>query len=78
MAAKKWIRLPGGVWKRWTKSHNDDRPGSGATGFGRQVPPHWYRNVLNRRERRRAARALYRGEAHAAHHVHPRVAQWYW
>src|SRR5581483_12171828 len=61
MAAKKWLRLPGGLVKRWKKSGGDDRP-SGAVD---QVPPHWYRNRLNRRERRRVFRAVHRGEAEA-------------
>jgi hypothetical protein len=78
MASTKWIRLPGGRWKRWKKSRTDDRPGSCTTCFARQVPPHWYRNVWNRRERRWTARALNRGEVHAGPHVHPRVAAWFW
>jgi hypothetical protein len=78
MASTKWVRLPGGRWKRWKKSRSDDRPGVATTWFVNQVPPHWYRNVMNRRERRRLARALFRGEAHAGPYVHPRVAAWHW
>ena len=74
MAAKKWLRLPGGRSKRWKKSRTDTRPDRTREG----VPPHWYRNTLNRRERRRVSRAVFRGEAEARPYVHPREAGWYW
>ena len=78
MASKKWTVLPGGRPKRWKKSRTDDRPGDCTTVFIHQVPPHGYRNLLNRRERRRARRALLRGEAIAHPWVHPREAAWFW
>ena len=78
MASKRWISVPGGRPQRWKKSRGDARPGWGTTRFGRQAPPHWYRTHLNRRERRRLARALGRGDAHAGPYIHPRVAAWYW
>jgi hypothetical protein len=78
MAAQKWLVLPGGQLKRWKKSRSDDRPGDGTTWFIRQVPPHGYRNTLNRRERRRAWRAVFAGDAHGGPYVHPREAGWFW
>jgi hypothetical protein len=72
---KKWKRLPGGQLKRWKKSRGDHRPG-GKHWLG--VPPHWHRNLLNRRERRRAVRALHHGAVHNRPYVHPREAGWYW
>jgi hypothetical protein len=78
MASKKWILVPGNRSKRWKKSRNDWRPGCGTTRFTKQVPPHWYRNELNRRERRRLYRALHRGQADHCFYVHPRTASWYW
>jgi hypothetical protein len=75
MAAEKWIAPSNGRIVRWRKSHTDDRPGS-STWLG--VPPHWYRNQFNRRERRRARRAIVHGDVQAAPYVHPRVAGWYW
>jgi hypothetical protein len=69
MASKKWIVLPGGRIKRWKRARTDVR---------QLVPPHWYRNRLNRRERRRSWRAVFRGDAHAYPYVHPREANWYW
>lgn len=73
MAKKKWMVLPGGRLKRWRKSMSEL-----GCRFTRQVPPRWYRNSLNRKERRRAARAIRRGEAHRNAYVHPREAAWYW
>lgn len=70
MATKKWIVLPGGRIKRWNRSRR-------SRGWG-GVPPHWYRNRLNRRERRRARKALKLGTAQAFPYVHPREAPWYW
>lgn len=78
MAVRKWAVLPGGRVKRWKKSRTDDRPGARTTWFARQVPPHWYRNALNRRERRRASRAILRGDADASPYLHPRAATWFW
>jgi hypothetical protein len=78
MAKKKWISVPGGRPKRWKKSRTDDRPGCGSTLFTNQVPPHWYRNLLNRRERRLAAHGTSRRETEARRYVHPRKAGWYW
>jgi hypothetical protein len=43
MARKKWIVIPGGRIKRWKKSESV----SGCW-FSRRVPPHWYRNHLDR------------------------------
>ena len=73
MARKKWIVIPGGRIKRWKKSESI----SGAD-FARQVPPHWYRNLLNRRERRRSKQALFRGKEDGHLYVHPREAGWFW
>jgi hypothetical protein len=78
MAAKKWLRLPGGRGKRWKKSRGDERPGWGTCRFDRWTPPHSYRNMLNRRDRRRAVRAVSRGDAEARPYVHPREAGWFW
>lgn len=69
MAAQKWIVLPGGRVKRWKRARTAKR---------QTVPPRWYRNRLNRRERRRAWHALFRGDAHAHPYLHPREASWYW
>lgn len=77
MATKKWIVLPGGRVKRWKKSRCEDRPGGWTSGYW-PCPPHWYRNSLNRKERRAARRSIRRGEETARFHVHPRVAPWYW
>ena len=78
MAVRKWTSVPGGRPKHWKKSRGDTRPGWATTQFGRQVPPHWYRNTLNRRERRRVFRAVARDEAERWPYVHPREAGWYW
>ncbi len=75
MAAEKWITRSDGRIVRWRKSHTDDRPGISTWP---PVPPHWYRNQLNRRERRRARGAIGNGEAQAAPYIHPRCADWYW
>jgi hypothetical protein len=74
MAATKWRKVPGGRLKRWKKSRGDERPSS----FIDNVPPHWYRNMLNRRERRRVSRAMHRGDPEAWTYVHPREAGWFW
>jgi hypothetical protein len=71
MASKKWMVLPGGRIKRWKQSrHSCD--------WISRVPPHWYRNHLNRKERRRAQHALHRDAEANRFFVHPRVASWYW
>lgn len=71
MAKKKWVVIPGGRIKRWKKSeHGCD--------WIDQVPPHWYRNYLNRKERRRSKQALFNGDECGFPHVHPREAAWYW
>ncbi|MDQ3798473.1 MAG: hypothetical protein M3384_03395 [Acidobacteriota bacterium] len=75
MAKKKWIVLPGGRIKRWKKTN--DKPKKyfwSANG----VPPHWYRNQLNRRERRKIKSAISKREAHRFPYIHPRIAGWYW
>ncbi len=69
MAARLWIRLPGGRLKRWTKGRTDKR---------HHVPPHEHRNMWNRIARRRLRQALLHGEAHAFPYVHQREAGWYW
>lgn len=71
MASKKWVVLPGGRIKRWKESRHGCR-------WISRVPPHWYRNHLNRTERRRARLALHRGVEADRFFVHPRVASWYW
>ena len=73
MARKKWVVIPGGRIKRWKKSESE----SGCW-FSHRVPPHWYRNHLNRRERRRSKQAMFRGREYGHPHVHPREAGWYW
>jgi hypothetical protein len=74
MAATKWREVPGGRLKRWKKSGGDARPMRYIEG----VPPHWYRNMLNRRERRRVFRAMHLGDPEARPYVHPREAGWFW
>jgi hypothetical protein len=74
MAATKWREVPGGRLKRWKKSHGDTRP----MRYIDNVPPRWYRNMLNRRERRRVSRAMHRGDVEARPYVHPREAGWFW
>ncbi len=73
MARKQWIVIPGGRIKRWKKIESE----SGAC-FARQVPPHWYRNYLDRKERRRSKEAMHNGSEYGFPHVHPREADWYW
>jgi hypothetical protein len=73
MAKKKWIAIPGGRIKRWKRSESE----SGCR-FAKKVPPHWYRNYLNRRERRRSLASIQKNECLAFHFVHPRTAGWYW
>jgi hypothetical protein len=70
MARRKWIMLPGGRIKR--------RKASACPNIWGGVPPHWYRNMLNRKERRRVRRALQRGEAERFPYIHPSGAGWYW
>lgn len=77
MAQRRWTVLPGGRVTRWKKSRGEWRPGGWPTGSW-PCPPHWYRNSLNRRERRAIREALYRGEANAAPYVHPTTAAWWW
>ena len=78
MASKKWLTLPGGRIKRWKKSRTEDRPGWGSSRFPHQVPPRWFRNLYNRKERRRCRGAASYGNAEARPYVHPREAAWYW
>jgi hypothetical protein len=73
MAKKKRFKLENGRLKRWKKSENE----SGCK-FGRQVPPHWYRNYLNRKERRKSRQAVGKNEAIAFPYIHPSTASWYW
>ena len=73
MARKEWVVIPGGRIKRWKKSESE----SGSC-FSRQVPPHWYRNHLNRKERRRSKQAMFRGREYGHPHVHSGEAGWYW
>lgn len=69
MARRIWIEDSNGKIKLWKKSK---RKTWGC------VPPHWYRNYLNRRERRKSKAALKKGRAHRFPYIHPRVASWYW
>jgi hypothetical protein len=71
MASKKWVTLPGGRVKRWKKSRTESPSWLG-------VPPRWYRNLFNRKERRRCREALGLGHAEPRLYVHPRKAVWYW
>lgn len=73
MARKKWVIIPGGRIKGWKKSESE----SGCW-FSHRVPPHWYRNHLNRKERRRSKQAMFRGREAGHPIVHPREAGWYW
>ena len=70
MAQRTWKILPGGRIKRWKGSSR------GSRWLG--VPPHWFRNSLNRRERRRTRAAIRLGRGEATPHVHPREAAWHW
>ena len=78
MASQKWRVRPGGRIVRYRKSRSDNRPGGCTTVFARQVPPHFFRNMFNRRERRRVRRSIGRGDAEPLPYVHPREAAWYW
>jgi hypothetical protein len=69
MAVRKWIVLPGGRIKRWKQARADNRA---------IVPPRWYRNHLNRRDRRLATRAIAHGMDQPYPHIHPHTAGWYW
>jgi hypothetical protein len=62
--------LPGGRLKKWRASRTPRTWGG--------VPPRWYRNVLNRKERRRLHRAIQNESAECHPYVHPREAPWYW
>jgi len=73
MARKKWIVIPGGRIMRWKKSESIS-----GTCFTRKVPPRWYRNHLNRRERRRSKQAMFLGRETGHPLVHPREAGWFW
>jgi len=73
MAKEKCVVIPGGRIKRWKKSETEH-----GCYFAKRVPPHWYRNHLNRKERRRAKTAISKGTAHCFSCVHPREAGWYW
>lgn len=75
MAKKKWILLSEGRIKRWKKTNDKPRKCFWST---KGVPPHWYRNHLNRRERRKSKIALIKENAHRFPYIHPRVASWYW
>jgi hypothetical protein len=70
MAHRKWMRLQGGRIKCWKASAQPNVWGG--------VPPHWYRNLLNRKERRQLRCALKRGEAERFPYIHPSGAGWYW
>jgi hypothetical protein len=78
MARRKWIRLPGGRLKRWKKSRSERRPGTGTARWGSEVPPRWYRRMLNHRERALIRRALHGDRAEGRPYVHPRAEAWYW
>ena len=73
MARKKRAVIPDGRIKRWKKSESESGYWS-----SRRVPPHWYRNHLNREERRRSKQAMFRGGEAGHPHLHPREAGWYW
>jgi hypothetical protein len=70
MATRSWIVLPGGRIKRWNVSKAKESWGG--------VPPRWYRNTLNRKERRQTREAIRRGVGERFPYVHPREAGWYW
>ena len=70
MAQRRWKVLPGGRIKQWKAS------AEGCEWLG--VPPRWYRNIYNRRERRRSRVAIKRSRGEASPYVHPREAAWYW
>ena len=70
MAQRSWRILPGGRIKRWQSNSQ------GCEWLG--VPPRWYRNIYNRRERRRSQAAIKRGECEPWPYAHPREAAWYW
>jgi hypothetical protein len=70
MATRTWIVLPGGRLKKWSASHTP--------GIWGGVPPRWYRNLLNRKERRRVNRAIQSRSAERHPYVNPREAPWYW
>jgi hypothetical protein len=69
MASKKWIILPGGRVKRWKQARATKR---------QIVPPRWYRNSLNRRDRRLARAAVRTDRDQRYPHVHPHCAGWFW
>ena len=71
MAKTKWIVLPGGRIKRWKQAKLD-------SDFIWSVPPHWYRNYLNKKERQKFRKALKNGKAHCFPYVHPHTADWFW
>ncbi len=70
MARRTWKALPGGRIKRW-KASSEGRPWLG-------VPPRWFRNALNRRERQRSRAAIQLEKGEGSPYVHPREAAWYW
>jgi hypothetical protein len=70
MAQRTWRQLSGGRLK-CRKASKSGRVWGG-------TPPRWFRNVFNRRERRRARSALRNGIAERAPYVHPSSASWYW
>lgn len=69
MAAKKWIALLGGRIKRWKKARTTRRE---------IVSPHWFRNSLNSKDRRKSQRAVALGMDQTYPFVHPHTASWYW
>jgi hypothetical protein len=65
MAKRIWTELSNGKIKLWKESKADIRW---------RVPGHWYRNYLNRRERRKSKMALVKGKAHSFPYIHQRFA----
>jgi hypothetical protein len=69
MASKRWMVLSSGRIKRWKQTRASDR---------QIVPPHWFRNALNRKDRRKARGAIALGADQMYPFVHPHTASWYW
>ena len=72
MAKNKWKVISGGRIKRWKKSESES-----SCRWMKRVPPHWYRNYLNRKERSRFKKALFNGTEHSFPFV-AKEASWYW
>lgn len=72
MATKKWKVLPGGRLVRWKQAEGEYR-----LPWRKRVEPRRVRNALNRRERRRAAEAIFRGDVEARPYIHPHEANTY-